>query len=765
MTRSATYRAAARVTLYCALLLTPALAGAQGVPPAGLTELARIRPDPARSAAVRGLVLRRDAGVLELDEGRLWLLPPINGRTVGAVFVGQGNFRFTPPSAIERQRVRAYLGADSVNGAISGAAIFFADGTLAELERSLQFERAEVPGDAVDLVEKMLDYKQWDQYKTWDADFVLPIINAEEDGYFSALVDRRQGEDLLFTIAPREPEGVSLEVHERGDLSDRDPERVAEFAPGGRPPLPVRREAYPTGYRLDVALPQSADGGVNFSATARVEMTADTTVSPWIPLRLYPELEIDEASWDGGMPAPFWKGEDQFNVWIRLPAPLKAGETRTLTLKYHGDLIDRYGDDFYIKSSVGWYPNAFDYHHHAPFDITYRSPYGYRLASVGERTDSTLEGRTVVTRWRHPRPMRNAAFNLGLFDAFDAQVAGSPAITVLYSEKSHRALAAITGELAMKNVRGVITQEVANAMKFFTHVYGPPPEPHFYATETPTGGGEAWPGIVGLSYTTFHQTSNDGEDEVLRSHEVAHQWWAHGVDYRTERDRWLSEGFAQFSALWYLQTSRSDVKPYLALLRHYRDDYLTVTDRTLPPIGIGLRGNTGKDVNDGSRVVYYKSAWVLHMLRVLMLQMSTMSEERFTAGMREFYTTWQGRTATTQDFRAVMEKHANADLGWFFEQWVDGTGMPSYRWAWKAEEAGDGRKRVRVRVRQEGVPEAFQMYVPVTVELRDGRLMRTRVRVAGPVTEAELPLVPGEVKAIRFNDLEGVLASVREERY
>jgi hypothetical protein len=57
------------------------------------------------------------------------------------------------------------------------------------------------------------------------------------------------------------------------------------------------------------------------------------------------------------------------------------------------------------------------------------------------------------------------------------------------------------------------------------------------------------------------------------------------------------------------------------------------------------------------------------------------------------------------------------------------------------------------------------MYVPVTVELRDGRLMRTRVHVVGATTEAELPLVPGEVKAIRFNDLEGVLAKVRQENW
>ena len=35
------------------------------------------------------------------------------------------------------------------------------------------------------------------------------------------------------------------------------------------------------------------------------------------------------------------------------------------------------------------------------------------------------------------------------------------------------------------------------------------------------------------------------------AHETAHQWWGHIVLWRSYRDQWLSEGFAEYSGLLY----------------------------------------------------------------------------------------------------------------------------------------------------------------------------------------------------------------------
>jgi hypothetical protein len=36
-------------------------------------------------------------------------------------------------------------------------------------------------------------------------------------------------------------------------------------------------------------------------------------------------------------------------------------------------------------------------------------------------------------------------------------------------------------------------------------------------------------------------------------HEIAHQWWGHLVGWRTYHDQWLSESFAEFSVVLYLE--------------------------------------------------------------------------------------------------------------------------------------------------------------------------------------------------------------------
>jgi len=66
-------------------------------------------------------------------------------------------------------------------------------------------------------------------------------------------------------------------------------------------------------------------------------------------------------------------------------------------------------------------------------------------------------------------------------------------------------------------------------------------------------------------------------------------------------------------------------------------------------------------------------------------------------------------------------------------------------------------------VAQEGVPETFQMYVPVTMQLSDGSVVRMRVLVKGPGYEGDLPAVPSRPKDFIFNDFEGVLADVQVE--
>ena len=728
-------------------------------------ELLRMSPRADRVAEVSNLILQRDVARFTLQSGQIYLLTPVGGRTVGAMFRGKGVFSFAPTTGVERERLRRLENADSLAAPFSEMLLVFADGTLEELEAAVKFAPGSDAGVPRGVVKQGLELLADEDSRTFEPDLMSAFLNGERGELFYAHVRRSGGGPLMFMLNPNEFEGVRLlsKVSRRG--YSRRSEVVNQFPFRARPrDGRIRgerlRQADVESYAIDVSLPPTGIGEIAFSASATMRIVADTAVGPWVAFELFEKLKVDSASWEGGEKATVVRGKESPLLWVLLDRQIKPGDVRTLRLHYHGDLIDRFGDFFLIKSSAAWYPRSLEGRSLAKFDLTFTTASNYLLASVGDRVDSTISGRTVRTRWVTPGPIRNASFNLGLFEGYDVQEKDAPPVTVMISEEAHRKLARVY--VQQRKMRERVGADVSKSLKFFQEVYGPPPVRRFYATEIPGWHGEAFPGMVHLSWATFQNTSDQGEDEVFRAHEVAHQWWGIGVDFASYHDQWLSEGFANFSGLWYLQTVRGSNDQYFDLLRRWRSSIL-LREGEPGPISLGYRVFASKDddLDDYQTVVYKKGAWVIHMLRILMLDLKTMSDDRFTAMMKDFYAKYEGRRASTEDFQRVVERHTGAEMGWFFDQWVHSTAIPTYRVAHRTEPAENGQFRVRLRVRQEGVPEGFQMFVPVTLDLGKDRKAQVRVKVKGPVSEIELPLMPAEPRSVKFNDLEGVLADVK----
>ncbi len=726
-------------------------------------ELMALEPLPDRMAEVNNLVIQRDVAQFDLANGKLYVLSPVGGRRVAAVFHGKGVFRFTPPTRIEQERLAEFYKSPSLEEPFSELVLIFADSTLAELEANRTFAEGKAPEEVRRRVKEALSYLGDDGGKSLDVDVMGTLLNAEASGLFYAHVGRTRGDPVMFMLNPYAIEGVRLMGRARRTGWTRIVEVVSQFRPRAdslqargtneRRRLPTIRH-----YTIETSLPRNSAGEVSFSAAAKLEITTDTAVGPWLAFRLYRKLEIDSARWEDGESATVFKNRESSLLWVHAGRQLSPGDMRTLSLFYHGDLIDRYGDWFFIKSSVAWYPRPLEGRSLATFDLTFHTPKSFLLASVGERKDSSEVGRIVTTRWVTQGPIRNASFNLGLFEEHRVQAEGIPPVILLYSEEGHRALKRVA--LRGRNMKEQVGADVTSSMRFFQQVFGEAPVQRFYATEIPYFHGEAFPGMIHLSFITFHQTDREGEDEVFRAHEVAHQWWGIGVDFATYHDQWLSEGFSNFAGLWYLQTARRETDKYFDMLRRWRADILLRKGEPVP-IWLGYRTATVSREEDYNAIVYQKGAWVVHMLRVLMLELQTMKEDRFTEMMRDFYRSFRGTRASTEDFQKVVARHTGVEMGWFFNQWVYGTGIPTYRVAYQSEPAAGGKYRVTLRVDQENVPEDFLMYVPVSIDLGDNRWARARVRVQGPRSEIELPLIPGRPKGLRFNDFDGVLAEVK----
>src|SRR3989442_9354045 len=49
------------------------------------------------------------------------------------------------------------------------------------------------------------------------------------------------------------------------------------------------------------------------------------------------------------------------------------------------------------------------------------------------------------------------------------------------------------------------------------------------------------------------------------------------------------------------------------------------------------------------------------------LDLGTAKDERFTAMMRDYYASYLGKLATTDDFQGVVERHTGMPMDWFFD--------------------------------------------------------------------------------------------------
>jgi len=111
-------------------------------------------------------------------------------------------------------------------------------------------------------------------------------------------------------------------------------------------------------------------------------------------------------------------------------------------------------------------------------------------------------------------------------------------------------------------------------------------------------------------------------------------------------------------------------------------------------------------------VVYSKGGYVLHMLRMMLFDPRNQNpDQHFQAMMQDFCKTFDNKAASTEDFKAIVEKHmtpamdieGNHRMDWFFRQYVYGMGIPQYSFHYLVEEAGEGKWKVSGSVAREAV--------------------------------------------------------------
>ena len=87
-----------------------------------------------------------------------------------------------------------------------------------------------------------------------------------------------------------------------------------------------------------------------------------------------------------------------------------------------------------------------------------------------------------------------------------------------------------------------------------------------------------------------------------------------------------------------------------------------------------------------------------------------MNEDRFQNMMRDFYTSFSGKKATTKDFINLVSKHFGEDMNWFFNQWVYGNEIPIYEFNYTTTSTAEGKYKVKCKINTENVSNNFKAY-------------------------------------------------------
>jgi aminopeptidase N len=290
--------------------------------------------------------------------------------------------------------------------------------------------------------------------------------------------------------------------------------------------------------------------------------------------------------------------------------------------------------------------------------------------------------------------------------------------------------------------------------------------------------GQSWPNLVYLPISAYTDSTQrwmlfgtinskfSGFVQEVTPHEVAHQWWGHAVGWASYHDQWLSEGFAEFSAGLFLQQAMAgDYIEFWDRLqkRIVEKNNFGIAPNDAGPLWMGLRLISPKTSNAYQNVTYPKGAYVLQMLRSIMYSPQD-QDKPFIAMMHDFVESHADRPASTESFKAIVQKHmsktmdiaGNGRIDWFFNEWVYGTQIPKYHLDYQITPADGGKANLHMTLTQSDVDDQFLMLVPVYADFGKGMVRIGQLGMKGNSSrsvDVPLPMQPKKVALNAYREI------------
>jgi Peptidase family M1 domain/Tetratricopeptide repeat len=281
--------------------------------------------------------------------------------------------------------------------------------------------------------------------------------------------------------------------------------------------------------------------------------------------------------------------------------------------------------------------------------------------------------------------------------------------------KSGKAEISVNTLKAAADVVSPMAEAAGRMFDFYTEKFGPAPSPSFRIVEVQ---GANWSSqwSVGMLLLPSSGIRKDFDTDAL-AFAVAHQWFP--MKYAVKdpsNDAWMVDGLAQFASLMYFEKTLSPAEAqthiHTALVRALGYEGSTTVVQA---------GGFDKDTPEYRDLVQYKGAYIFRMLRWVM------GDENFDKLLARFQQQFQNTPVSTAAFEKLASEAAGGDMNYFFEQWVNGSGVPEFKIDFTVFREKNGYK-IDGTVKQD--LDLFKMPVEFQV-LTDGDPEYSRVDVVG----------------------------------
>jgi len=478
-----------------------------------------------------------DAATFQFAAGTLTFLRPVEGVVTGAIFIGEGHFHLKPVSVLDAADLRRRLGSDNADEDFTKVVFRFTPDArqmflpgIKGLEEppsevAIAFRewketvrrRHEIPQGYTD---NLLHGEAMDNI---DADVLAAIYNPAHPPFFNAYLHGKKHKDLRFFVRARVGALPQLDSPEEVALINYDPESIedgiwylshfkSELLDGTANSREDRRLYATRRYQIETVI---AKNGHLFS-TATITFVPLVAGERVMKFGLLPNLRVARALDANGQELNFIqesrKQDGSFYAILSEAPPI--GKEDSITVEYAGDKVLQVAGDgsFYVLARTAWYPNLNGFGERAVYDLTFKVPHRYKVISIGQLRQESVEQDFAVSHWVTPSPVTVAGFNYGEYQRLDLpdtitnyKISGyylSSLPDVLVSMNHNRLGTGGMGPLDSMAPRAMTKYALEQAraqLQLCTNFFGKIPYDNISITEQPDFNfGQSWPNLVYL---------------------------------------------------------------------------------------------------------------------------------------------------------------------------------------------------------------------------------------------------------------------------